>query len=373
METGEPIKSATVATSVVHAVLSLKEVTFSGNHEIDKDTRGTFDPPEWVSGRVKQWPVCYTRAKNVKLKAKFEVMAPPTSTETVRVKGVAQLGTATLEWTDSVSVSPSATEVSTGELTSSAPLPNDVACYAPATIQWEAEPPGEPAFLAGASENVLYVTLGDPSGTPAYWTLLDISCRAAHGATNAALLVHQAYAPFTSRTLTRVRDGQGLAYWVPDDTNATCTYDLLSRDDGGGQCGSWAEFLIDMYKCHGVQTKKIEIVINYALHRARRAGFLVREWLFIGNGSRPAPWAHLMYTECVPFPVPGQRNPSPPPAFSNHFIVKALGLYFDPSYGSPAVFTQLEWENASIDGLWWGYLCGYPKSAYPTQRLLEFH
>jgi hypothetical protein len=80
-----------------------------------------------------------------------------------------------------------------------------------------------------------------------------------------------------------------------------------------------------------------------------------------------------MYTECVPFPVPGQRNPSPPPAFSNHFIVKALGLYFDPSYGSPAVFTQLEWENASIDGLWWGYLCGYPKSAYPTQRLLEFH
>ena len=373
METGELSAVATIEESVVHAVLSLKELTFSGNHEMDRDTRGDFPPPEWVSNRSVQWPVCYTRATNVKLKAKFEVLAPPTATETVRIRGVATLDNTTLEWTGSVSVSPGSTEVTTGELTSSAALPNQVGCYDPATIQWEAEPPGEPAYLAGASANVMYVTLGAPSGTPAYWTLLDISCRAAHGATSAGQLIREVYVPFTSRTLTRMRDGRGLTYWDPKDTNATCTADLLSRDDGGGQCGSWAEFLIDMYKCHGENGRKIEVVVTLEYARAQSVGFLVKHWLFLGNGSHPPPWTHRERTECVPFPVAGQRNDDPWPNFTNHFIVRAVGMYFDPSYGSPPFFTELEWENASIDGLEWSFRCGFPKEQYLTRRLLQFH
>lgn len=374
METGEPVKAATVAASTVHSVLSLKEVTFSGNHKIDRDTTGDFQPPEWVIGRGKQWPVCYTRTKNVKLKAKFEVMAPPTATETVKVKGVAKLGSATLEWTDSFSVSPSASEVTTAELTSSAPLPNEVACYDLATIQWEAEPAGDHPYLAGTSENVMYVTLGDPAGTPAYWTLLDISCRAAHGATSAARLIQSAYDPFTSRALTRMRDGRGLTYWVPGNTVATNTALLLARGDGGGQCGSWAEFLIDMYKCHGESAMKIMVVVSLEHHRMGTAGFLVKHWRFIGKGSYPAPMTHHMGTECVSLPgVAGQRNPDPPPAFFNHFIVVALGRLYDPSYGSPPVSTPLEWENASIDGLYADVRCGYPKGVYQARQLLQFH
>jgi hypothetical protein len=373
METGELSNTAIIATSVVHSVLSLKELTFSGNHPIDQDTTGNFAPPEWVSGRSKQWPVCYTRTKNVKLKAKFEVMAPPTATETVKVKGVARLGSATLEWTDSVTVSPSSTEVTTGELTSSAPLPNEVACYAPATIRWEAEPPGEPAFLAGASENVMYVTLGAPSGTPAYWTLLDISCRAAHGATSAAQLIQRAYVPFTSRTLTRMRDGKGLTYWNPRTTRATNTQRLLASGDGSGQCGSWAELLIDMYKCHGESATKVMVVVTIQHLEQYTAGFLVKTWRFLGKGSHRPPMTHRMHSECVPFPVPGQRNPDPPPAFFNHFIVWALGRFYDPSYGSPPFATALEWENASIDGLYAGEWCGYPKANYSARQLLQFH
>lgn len=373
METGELSNTGTVTSSVVHAVLSLKEVTFSANHLIDQDTQGNFDPPEWLMGRAKQRPVCYTRNKNVKLKAKFEVMAPPTATETVKVKGVARLGSATLEWSGSVSVSPGSTEVATGELTSSAALPNHVACYDPATIQWEAEPPGEPAYLAGASENVMYITLGAPSGTPAYWTLLDISCRAAHGATSAAQLIQGAYVPFTSRMLTRMRDGRGLTYWNPQTTRATSTQLLLASGDGSGQCGSWAEFLIDMYKCHGESAMKIMVVVSLQHHAQGTAGFLVKNWLFIGNGSHPKPLSHVMDVDCIAFPVPGQRNPNPPPAFFNHFIVWALGKLYDPSYGSPPFDTPLEWENASIDGLYAGQRCGYEKSNYSNQQLLQFH
>jgi hypothetical protein len=384
MEVGELVSAGVVGNSVVHAVIALKELTFSANHPIDQDTTGNFTAPEWVSTRTKQWPVCYTRTKNIKLKAKFEVMAPPTATETVKVKGVAKLGTATLEWTGSVSVSPGSTEVTTAELTSSAALPNEVACYDPATIQWEAEPPGEPAYLAGASANVMYVTLGDPSGTPAYWTLLDISCRAAHGATTAAKLLKDMYVPFTSRTLTRKRDDKGLTYWNPRTTKAMNTQQLLASGDGSGQCGSWAEFLIDMYKCHGeTSAQKIIVVVSEpdfiaslskdATVVAGAAGFLVKNWKFVGAGSKPAPWTHKMYLECQEQPgIPGQRNDDPPPAFYNHFIVYALGEYYDPSYGGGPIANQDDWENGAIDGLFKGSLCGHPKSKNPTTRLVKF-
>jgi hypothetical protein len=372
-----------VASTVVHAVLSLKEVTFSANHPIDQDTTGNFASPEWVSGRSKQWPVCYSRTKNVKLKAKFEVMAPPTATETVKVKGVATLGTATLEWSGSVSVSPGSTDVTTGELTSSAALPNEVACYDPATIQWEAEPPGEPAYLAGASGNVMYVTLGDPSGTPAYWTLLDISCRAAHGATTAAKLIRKSFVPFTSKTLTRKRDGRGLTYWNPDTTTAMNTQALLASGDGSGQCGSWSEFLIDMFKVHGESATKIIVVRTIPDFEASfskdttvaagAAGFLVKNWKFEGKGSQKAPYTHRMHTECKKQPgIPGQRNPDPPPAFYNHFIVYALGEYYDPSYGGGPIANQDDWEAGAIDGLFQGGRCGYPKSANASTQLVKF-
>jgi hypothetical protein len=374
METGELSTTATIESSVVHAQLSIKEVTFSGNHEIDRDTAGDCPPPDWASNRNTQWPVCYTRARNVRLKARFDVIAPPTATESVRIRGIATLDNTAMEWTGSVSVSPGSTEVTTGELTSSAPLPNCVGYYSPATIQWEAEPPGAPAYVAaGASANVVYVTLGDPSGTPAYWTLLEISCKAAHGATSASQLIREAYVPFMSRTLTRMRDGRLLTYWEPKDTNATCTADLLQMGHGGGQCGSWAEFLIDMYKCHGEKGRKIEVVVTLAYARARSVGFLVKHWMFWGNGSYAPPFTHLEGTECLSFPVAGQGNDDPWPNFTNHFIVRADGLFLDPSYGSPPFFTELEWENASIDGLDWNWRGGFRKDEYLTVRLLQFH
>lgn len=386
-EAGESSETVAIDTKKVHASLDLKQVAFSGDHVIDQDTEGPFDPPHWASGHPTQWPVCYTRGKNVKLKATFVVIAPPEATETVKIKGVAKLGAATLEWTADLSVSPGdkGKELVTGELTSSAPLPNEVACYDPATIEWEGTPPGAGPFSVGASANVMYVTLGDPKGK-AYWTLLDISCRAAHGATSAATLIPQAYAPFRSRNLKRLRDGKELKYWIPRTTNITDTVGLLSADHAGGQCGSWAHFLIDMYGVHGENARFVTVTVypgdldlfyspNIA-DKARARGFLVKDWIFIGNGSLPAPFTHKMTVDCISFPIAGQGpNPSPPPAFYCHYIVQALGVFYDPSYGSPPFLTEMEWENASIDGLYQGFYpspCGYPKTLYPNTRLTTF-
>jgi hypothetical protein len=382
-EFADPANTVILANFQNHSVLSIRKVVFAANHPVDRDTRGNFPAPEFLSGRLAQWPVCYTRNKNVKLTATFTVMAPPTSTETVKVKGVARLGSATLEWKDSVSVSPGSKEVTTGQLTSSAPLPNQVACYDPAVIEWEFEPPGVPAGRAGNSDNLMYVTLGDPSGTPAFWTLLDYSCRGAAGAMTPLQLIVGAWSGFGSRAMSRRVDDLGLTYWNPvRNNNARSTPQLLSNANGeggsgAGECGSWAEFLIDMYKVHGLSGTKIIVIKNVPEYNASSGGFLVKNWNFEGTGSHPAPYTHKMRIECKTRPpagIPGQRNPNPPPAFYNHFIVEALGRYFDPSYGAGPYFVQAAWERDAIEGLYIdaGHLAGYPKAWYPDDHLVQF-
>ena len=170
--TADPIKA--------HAILMLKSVTFSANHPVEKDTTGNFAAPEWLRGRTSQWPVCYTRGKSMNITATFDVLLGPTSGEDVSIRARMDLGGgAVLEWNGSVHVGVDQTEVTTSEMPSSGPLPNQVACFDPAGIEFFASPPGEPFGSAGTSSNGLYVVLGDPSGTPPFWTLLDISCRAA--------------------------------------------------------------------------------------------------------------------------------------------------------------------------------------------------
>jgi len=375
MEIGESVAVPPLTKPVkVHAALLLESVTFGGNHVVEQDTLGNFAPPEWLRGRSKQWPVCYTRAKPVKVTAKFTVVIHPTAAEDVRIKARLALGSSALEWNGSVHCGPSDHEVVTAELTSTGPLPNEVGCFDAAEVEFSAAPPGDSFSSAGASRNVLYVTLGDPSGTPAYWTLLDISCRAAAGSTTAEGVVGKSFVPFTSRTLTRKRDGVGLTYWNPDTTTATNTQQLLSSSDGSGQCGSWSEFLIDMYKVHGITSSdKVLIVRTVPDWLGSVAGFLVKNWEFSGSGSHAPPFTHKMWTECIKKPgIPGQRNPDPPPAFFNHFIVRSFGKFYDPSYGAGPIADQTSWEVGAIDGLFSHGYTGYPKSANPATLLLQF-
>jgi hypothetical protein len=363
---------------MVHALLDVKEITFAGNTVVEKDTLGNFPSPEWRRGRAAadNSPVCYTRNTTVRMTAKFDVTRQPSASETVEVRGRGTFGTATLEWLGTVTVNTGDTEVTASGLASATNLPDQVACFDPANIAWEANPAATGWAGAGSSAHLFYIVLGLPSGTPAYWTLLDISCRGAHGQTTENGLVVNAYQPFTSRSLTRKRDGQGLAYWNPRTTTCTNTQALLASADGSGQCGSWSEFLIDMFKCHGVTSAaKILVVRTLAAHSSSTEGFLVKNWNFVGAGSHPSPWTHRMYSECRELPgVAGQRNPNPPPAFFNHFIVRHGSQFYDPSYGSAPVSTQSVWENGAIDGLFNDPLgrCGFPKASHAATNLLEF-
>ena len=367
-----------LASEAHHTLLQLKEIEFSDGHVVEKDTTGDFAKPEWQRKRdqAKQAPVCYTRNKPPKLKATFSVVRAPTAAESVEIGGQCNIGGATLEWRASVTVQPADKTIVSPVMTSSANLPDHVACYDPLIIAWEINPANQGWISVGDSRHVFYVTLADPSGTPAYWTLLDISCRAAHGERTEAGVVKKVFVPFSGRSLIRKRDGQGLTYWNPRTTNATNTRELLARGDGSGQCGSWSEFLLDMYKVHGILGgRKIIVVRSVAEWQAAQVGFLVKNWMFKGLGSLASPFRYRMYTECVELPgIAGQRNPNPPPAFFNHFIVAYGGKYYDPSYGGGPFDDQEKWEEGAIDGLFQQSSNGAGKrAAFGAGNILEFH
>lgn len=361
--------------SMTHAVLSLQSVTFTGGHTVDNDTAGTFGGPHWRSGRSTQEPVCYARGSTVECTAVFSVTTAPSAAEVVEVRGTATIGSSTLTWTGRGTVNPGSGTLTVASLRSSTTLPNHVDCLDPLRITWEFNPANTGWAAAGSSEVVVYVTLGAPSGTPAYWTLLDISCRAAIGETTAAGVKAQSYARIRTRSLKRKRDGHDLTYWNPDTTTATNCAQLLARPDGSGQCGSWSHFLIDMWRCHGITDADKIVVVPETSKGAD--GFLVKNWTFVNAGTKPAPWTWVLSSECVNAPgVPGQNNPEPPPAFQNHFIVYDGSDFYDPSYGSPTFTTTLAWENASIDALYKSvggeYRAGHRKSASTSANLLEY-
>src|ERR1041384_4168115 len=105
------------------------------------------------------------------------------------------------------------------------------------TINWTTTSPGITGRSAGSSAHLCYAVLAAPVGTN-YWTLLDISCRAAHGESTASGVISRSFTPFQGRSLTRKRDGHALTYWNPDTTTCTNTAELLASADGSGQCGS---------------------------------------------------------------------------------------------------------------------------------------
>jgi hypothetical protein len=363
----------------IHARLRIQEVKFSSNHVVEKDTLGNFSSPEWKHGRstTDNSPICYTRDTQIKLTAKFKVTRKPCSVDSVTIEGKARIGKNNILFKGKINVKPADTEVSVS-LSGSSKLPNRVDCVDLFKIGWAYNPASTGSLIAGTSANILYVVLADPVGTPAYWTLLDISCRAASKQTTEGKVVSKSYKPFSGRALTRKRDNKGLTYWNPKTTTCTNTQQLLASADGSGQCGSWSEFLIDMFKCHGINSaSKVLVVHTLAAHAVSSSGFLVKNWRFTGAGSKPAPWPYVMHVDCVSVAgVAGQRNPNPPPAFFNHFVVKYGGEFYDPSYGSSPVANQLKWENASIDGLFKKTapknLVGYKKTDHSKVEILYF-
>lgn len=392
----EPVERAgtscrpTPPPRILHARLQLKSVTFSGGSDIDNDTLGDFKPPHFLVGRKEvvvwrgrfpaQFPYAITRGKKLKAVAVFTVTQQPTGAETVKIDAVAVVHfDCTLKFSGKVDVTPSSTMVSTELMVSDVPLPNAIHRVEPLTINWFQTPVDKARHPAGSSANTLYLTLNTPTTTPLYWTLLEVSCVAASGKTTVDDLRSASYGALETRSIRRKRDGHPLTYWNPRTTTAWSIQRLLAAADGSGQCGSWAEFLVAMWKSHGDDGgHKVVIARSIDKFKAQTGDtlFLVKKWTFVEPLYRAdARTFHYRYgVNCKEGkPTPGQTSRNPWPEFYNHFIVIADTKYYDPSYGSPIFRNKLKWENASIDGLHRGEYCGYRKSLLDeSDQLLEF-
>jgi hypothetical protein len=342
----------------VHALLQIREITFVASHPVEKDTTGNFPSPEWVRGRAASGnsPVCYTRNTRVYMTAKFEVTRHPTAPETAEVRGRGTFGSATLEWVGVVSIATADAEVTVSGLASATMLPDQVACYDPVTFNWEANPASTGWAAAGSSSHLIYVLLGSPSGVPAYWTLLDISCRGAAGKSTEDDFVKASFDPFrgtlgNGKGFKRKRDGVELTYYkmgagTPASGVFSCS-DILSRADGTGRCGGWADLMVAMHHVHGVTSSAM-----FGVQPVSASLLIVKNCTFAGAGSRPVPFTHKGQTECVKSDgIFGQGKDNPQFTFGDHALVKHSTGIYDPSYGVGPKADLKTWEDGGIAGI----------------------
>lgn len=345
------------ATCPLHSKLEVQEITFSGNHIVEKDTLGNFGSPEWIKGRNAndQSPACYTRNKKVKIKAKFKVTTKPSQAETVKIKGSGIFDSKTLKWESDVNVTPSSNEITTSEMTSNTTLPDHVACYDSANITWQMNPANIGWSGAGTSSHLLYVTLGDPYGVSPHWTLLDISCRVAHGKKDAEKVVERIIESFKKSIgkgngLKRKRDDNELKYWARG--YETGNKNLL-QGLPEGRCGNWSQFLLDMYRVHHITDGESIIMVRSQLDfHSRDTGFLVKEWDFSTPGTLSVPFTHKVLVECrMKHGIKAQGMDNSQPYFFDHVITKYKDQFFDPSYGVGPFKNLMDYEKKAFAGL----------------------
>ena len=355
----------------IHAVITIQKLTFSGNNVVEKDTTGDFPSPEWVEGRPQadQSPVAYARNKKIVCKPEFKVTTAPCRTESVAVKGTVTLnfktsGSRSLEWIGTVTVKPrdkNKTVTPSASLTSNIALADEVGIFESSDITWQMNPAGQGWASAGITRNVLYVTLGNPTISPNFWTLLDISCRAAAGTQNEDDFVKASFAPFSGtlgdgKGFKRKRDNKELTYYklaagTPSSGVFECK-DLLSRPDGTGRCGAWGNFLVSMHKVHGITSSNVigVVPIDASL-------LIVKNCNFTGPGTLPVPFTHVGITECVKNDgIPGQGKDNPQFTFGDHALVKHSTGIYDPSYGVGPKPDLKTCEDGGIAGIGEGFL-----------------
>ncbi len=329
--------------------------------------KGRPDPAANVDTASSQSPLCYVQGSTIDLAAEFEVTQAPTDRETVMVKGVSTVGTTTIEWKGQVDVDPTDATVDLGSVTGDKPLPPGVACYDPIEIRWYMTESDNTTWVEiGSTRHLLYVILGAPQ-EDIYWTLLDISCRGAAGKTVEADFVPAAFAPFSTHTgdgkgFKRKGDNIAMSYYkqgvaTSGDTaepSVYSTFGILSRPDGTGRCGGWAELLIHMFAIHGVTSAgKLWFIRGKDPNKAdMELRFLVKNCNFSGAAPEPAPYRYRGNVGCVKQNgVPGQGKTNPQFDFGDHVVVVHGGKIYDPSYGVGPVGSPLEYEQKAIAGL----------------------
>jgi hypothetical protein len=333
---------------------------------------GRPDPAVNVPAATCQSILWYAAGSTISVTADFKVTRHPTDTENVTIVGKAQVGTVDMEWwAQNVVVTPAAVQVSIPLTAATNPLAPGVDFHDPFTIEWwMLDYDGTTWIHIGTTTHLLYVALQAPTETLAYWTLLDASCRRAQGQTTENGFVPAAFQALTGTTgdgagLRRKGDGVATSYYLQGvntsgsqvEPSVYSTRGILSRADGTGRCGGWADLLMHMFRLHGVVSDQLWLIRDNdpnAADMSRR--FLVKNCAFAGVGtSTISPYTHIGQQgggECTKLAgLPGQGKTNPQFDFGDHVVVAHNDIIYDPSYGVSGYTSVLAYETAAIDGL----------------------
>ncbi len=351
--------------------LEIQEIRFDaisvvgdGPAQIDKNF-----PRRWTKGKVEQYPLCYPAGKKIGIEATFNVIKLSTDNEEVKVKATTTLGGRVFTWEGRVQVKGGDAKASMALVLSDVALSPGVAVYDAMKLDWSmTESDGTTWKSIGSTQQTLYVTLASPvPGIKAYWTLLDLSCRAAAGMTTENTFVPAAFAPLRASTgdgngIKRKGDGVRLSYYLQGvatsgdqaEPSVYSTRGILSRADGTGRCGGWANLLIHLFHIHGISSgKKLWFVRHYKVKPQMTNRFLVKNCAFgAGTAVSPAGYTHKGNTECVKqngLAWPGKTNPQFD--FGDHVVVEHDGKIYDPSYGVGPITGQRAYEDGALDGI----------------------
>ena len=355
--------------------VTLDALSFSGtnyHYVISDDGLTAYSEPQWITSGPgeagRSYPLCYVRGSKMAVLGGWDITPAGLPADlSVQIQGTASEGMG-FPWTQ-LTRSEDIRWVSPVMECSNA-FDAVVAFFNPMQIDWSVLLGSCTVPLnAGMSTNQCYVTLDDPLNADLRHTVLHLGCSNGAGKSTEAECTEEIWNEFTDRDVRRIDDTRLTYYQDYNCTNST-TESLLIHGDG--QCGAWANLLIDILKAQGIDYYNEWAIIEPG---AGDAGFALKNWVFSEPGQSGdleypylcIPGTNFMgttnynwiYADVTDMPgVLGQGNVANPRSlFMEHFVF-INGQYYDPSLGlRHADLAAL--EDNSIDGFY-KYNSSYP-------------
>ncbi len=359
--------AATYSTHIENPLPSITTLQYTNSQALWMDRAGDSAPvamPNTVWTQSASFPSVFKSADKINATATFGITPLTVALSGARIEGsVDSLG---LLVASGVNIPAGATSI-TVNLTGNTAFPSSTtAHYSPLGVTWNFSPAGQACSSgrsvcegAGSTSSEIYVTLAAPSGlSESVMPLTAVVLAIGNGgATTQTTAFQSTWQQFAGPANVYGWDGRPLYYYEPGvgfKGCATSSVGLLTSATGSGQCGSWANLLMDALAVNGIMSSFTQI------QPTDQSWMLVNSWTF-GTGSSlyPAPyhWNLALPIESGGSPgmvpvapgsvfgdltslstLPGQ-NTAPPSekVFTKHFIVQvpsSLGAgYYDPSYG----------------------------------------
>jgi hypothetical protein len=356
---------ATYPTQIENPQPSIKTLEFTNSLPVWLDGPSNATP---VAMSQTVWPAStpsvrsvFVSGTSINATATFNVTPITVALSGARIE--ANVSGVGLMFAPNVSIPAGSTSVSV-TLSSEALPDSQTQHYQPLEETWSFSPSGQACSSgtsvcepAGATSSEVYVTLATP--LPMSESVMPLSAVelaiGSGGATSPTQALENTWQQFAGPANVNGWDGRPLYYYeqgVGFHGCATSSVGLLTSSTGSGQCGSWANLLMDALAVNGITSSFIQI------QPTDQSSMLINNWAFkTVSNLYPAPydWNLTLPFESGAGPgmVPlssvsggvtsetglaGQNSPTPSEKFfTRHFIVQApsgsSGGYYDPSYG----------------------------------------